>query len=388
MRGLSTSTRALSLLLGAAALFLSPGHPQAQPRSIQDLAAAFDALPRVVIYTAREIVTLDPARPTARAVAVVGDRILAVGSLEELVAAAGGQPHTVDRTFADRVIVPGFIAQHDHPLLAGLTMTAEIIAIEDWVLPQGTAKAAKGRAEYLRRLGEASARLQDPEAALVTWGYHQYFHGKLGKADLDAVSATRPIIVWHRSAHEFYLNGAAERRYGVTRAWFDGLPASAKAQADFAGAHYWEQGAFAVAPRLAPALAAPERIRAGLEFVKAYYHSNGVTLGCEPGGLASKKLQDAQNAVLSDPSSPFRFYFIVDGKSVTGAFKDDQVISESEKFLGWGRGMTAFLPRQVKLFADGAIFSQAMQVKGGYADGHGGEWMMDPGFFARTMRVY
>jgi len=31
-------------------------------------------------------------------------------------------------------VVPGFIAQHDHPLLAALTMTSEIIAIEDWVL--------------------------------------------------------------------------------------------------------------------------------------------------------------------------------------------------------------------------------------------------------------
>jgi hypothetical protein len=50
--------------------------------------------------------------------------------------------------------------------------------------------------------------------------------------------------------------------------------------------------------------------------------------------------------------------------------------------------MTAYLPKQVKLFADGAIFSQAMQVTAGYTDGHKGEWMMDPDFFARTMKVY
>jgi hypothetical protein len=50
--------------------------------------------------------------------------------------------------------------------------------------------------------------------------------------------------------------------------------------------------------------------------------------------------------------------------------------------------MTAYLPRQVKLFADGAIFSQAMQMRDGYSDGHKGEWMMDPEFFARTMQVY
>jgi predicted amidohydrolase YtcJ len=318
----------------------------------------------------------------------VGDRILATGTLDELTAAAGNQPFRIDTTFADQVIVPGFIAQHDHPLLAALTMTSEIIAIEDWVLPQGTSKAAKSREEYLERLAEAEAGINDPDELLLTWGYHQYFHGELTKANLDAVSTTRPIIVWHRSAHEFYLNSAAEERFGVTREWFDALPESAKQQSDFENGHYWEQGWFAVMPKTAAALASPARLRAGLEFVKSYYHANGVTLGCEPGGIASKTAQDAQNAVLSDSSSPFRFYFIPDGKSITGAFPDDKVAEESEKFLSWGQGMTAYLPMQVKLFADGAIFSQAMQVTRGYSDGHTGEWMMDPDLFARSFRVY
>ncbi|MFO1399280.1 MAG: amidohydrolase [Burkholderiales bacterium] len=367
---------------------LLAGSAFAEEASLQDIAVAAEALPEIVIYQAREIVTLDPARPTARAVAVVGDRILAVGELGDLTAAAGKQAYRIDTTFADKVVVPGFIAQHDHPLLAALTMTSAIIAIEDWVLPQGTSKAAKSRTEYLERLAKANADMKDPNEALLTWGFHQYFHGELRKADLDRISATRPIIVWHRSAHEFYLNTAAEKKYGVTREWFDKQSDSIRKQSDFPNGHYWEQGAFGVLPLIGPAIAAPERLRAGLEFVKGYYHANGVTLGCEPGGLASKKLQDAQNAVLSDASSPFRFYFIVDGKSVTGAFKDDQVIAESEKFLGWGQGMTAYLPKQVKLFADGAIFSQAMQVRDGYKDGHKGEWMMDPAFFARTFRVY
>jgi predicted amidohydrolase YtcJ len=372
----------------AAAMALLADSASAEEASLQDIAAAAPTLPEIVIYQAREIVTLDPAKPTSRAVAVVGDRILAVGELDELTAAAGKQAYRVDTTFADKVVVPGFIAQHDHPLLAALTMTSTIIAIEDWVLPQGTSKAAKSRDDYLKRLAEANANLKDPNEVLLTWGYHQYFHGELKKADLDKISPTRPIIVWHRSAHEFYLNTAAEKKYKVTKEWFEKQSDSIKKQSDFPNAHYWEQGAFGVMPLIASAIATPERLRSGLQFVRNYYHANGVTLGCEPGGLASKKLQDAQNGVLSDPSSPFRFYFIVDGKSVTGAFKDDQVVTESEKFLGWGQGMTAYLPKQVKLFADGAIFSQAMQVRDGYKDGHKGEWMMDPDFFARTMKVY
>ena len=179
--------------------------------TLQDLASALPAQPSIVIYQAREIVTLDPAKPTARAVAVVGDRILATGSVEELKVAAGTQPYTVSTVFADQVIVPGFIAQHDHPLLAAFTMTSEIIAIEDWVLSAGVRPAAKSRSDYLKKLAAANARMKDPDELLLTWGYHQYFHGSLVKADLDAISATRPIIVWHRSAHEFFVNSAAEK---------------------------------------------------------------------------------------------------------------------------------------------------------------------------------
>lgn len=219
----------------------------AQEASMQDLGDALAAPPPpVVIYSAKEIVTLDPARPSVTAVAVAGDQIVATGSLDQVRAALGRRPFRLDATFANQVIVPGLIAQHDHPLLAGLTMTSEIIAIEDWVLPQGTARAARNQTEYLQRLRQANDRMQDPAALLLTWGYHQYFHGQLRKADLDAISSTRPIIVWHRSAHEVHLNSAAERKYGITREWFDSLPASPRQQSDFANAHYWEQGVFAV----------------------------------------------------------------------------------------------------------------------------------------------
>jgi predicted amidohydrolase YtcJ len=359
-----------------------------EAKSLQDMAAATASLPSATIYTAKEIVTLDPSKPKAGAVAVVGSRILGVGSLEELKKAARDQPYVVDTRFANKVIVPGFIAQHDHPFLAALAMTSEIIAIEDWVLPSGTVPAAKDHDDYIKRLTEAHAKLEDPEAVLLTWGFHQYFHGKLSRADLDKISATRPILVWHRSCHEFYLNGAAMKKFGVTKDWYDKLKGSAKEQSNFEEGHFWEQGMFAVLPLIAPAVFTPQRLDEGLHFVAEYFHANGITVGCEPGGLLSKPLQDAQNAVFSDPSTPFRYYYIADGKSITTAHADDQVIPETEKLLTWGQGNTAYVAKQVKLFADGAIYSQAMQVREPYTDGHKGEWMMDLDFFERSFRVY
>jgi hypothetical protein len=58
------------------------------------------------------------------------------------------------------VIVPGFISQHDHPVLSALTLASEVLSIEDWVLPSGTIPAVKTKADFLRRLADAEERLR------------------------------------------------------------------------------------------------------------------------------------------------------------------------------------------------------------------------------------
>jgi predicted amidohydrolase YtcJ len=46
------------------------------------------------------------------------------------------------------------------------------------------------------------------------------------------------------------------------------------------------------------------------------------------------------------------------------------------------------LPNQIKLFADGAIYSQLMQTREPYLDGRHGEWIMQPEEFANAFRIY
>lgn len=379
------------VLVGGAgvALLGSLGKAAGQTRSLSDLGAAVVPLPEVTVFTAREIVTLDPDRPTAEAVAVVNGRILLVGTFDEVRRTLRGQRHAVDTTFADKVIVPGFIAQHDHPVLAALTMSSDILSIEDWTLPGGTTPALRDRDDFKARLAEAVAAKSDPEEPVFTWGYHPAFYGPLTRADLDAISTTRPILVWGRSCHEFMLNSAAMERAGITAAGVDALAPSEKAQSDFEAGHFWEQGLFAVLPRIAPMVATPERLRTGLEVTRDYMHAKGITLGNEPGGILSKPVQDAVNAVFSSPDMPFRWSFMVDAKSMVAAYGDDaQVLAETEKLAGWYGGMTSLLGKRAKLFADGAIYSQLMQVREPYLDGHEGEWMMDKALFDRAFRIY
>ena len=59
---------------------------------------------------------MNPAIPSAEAVAVRGDRILGVGPLDEL---ARWGDHRVDTTFRDQVLAPGFVEAHSHVMSGG-----------------------------------------------------------------------------------------------------------------------------------------------------------------------------------------------------------------------------------------------------------------------------
>jgi hypothetical protein len=243
--------------------------------------------------------------------------------------------------------------------------------------------------DFIDRLTAAVAARTVPDDPVLTWGYHPAFFGPLTRAELDAISATRPILVWGRSCHEFFLNTATLERGGLTREAYNAFPDSAKAQSSFEDGHFWEQGMFALLPYIATMVASPERLQAGLELSRDYMHAKGITIGNEPGGILSKPVQDGVNAVFSGPDMPFRWSFMPDGKSMVGMYADDaQVIAETEKLASWYGGMTSMTSMQVKLFADGAIYSQLMQVRDPYLDGHTGEWMMEREVFERAFRVY
>ena len=56
------------------------------------------------IYSAKKIITMNPARPEATRVAVRDGKMLGAGSLAEL---EGWGDYTLDERFANKVIMPG-----------------------------------------------------------------------------------------------------------------------------------------------------------------------------------------------------------------------------------------------------------------------------------------
>ena len=68
------------------------------------------------------VITMDPSRPQAEAVAIGGGRILEVGSNADVRGWINGG--AVVRDLAGQTLLPGFYDSHNHMLLTGLNLAA------------------------------------------------------------------------------------------------------------------------------------------------------------------------------------------------------------------------------------------------------------------------
>ena len=348
------------------------------------------------VFTAKLVITMDRNRTNAEAVAVRDGRIVAVGSLGAVRVALGAQPYIVDGRFADAVLITGLIDQHLHPLLGASTLTSEVIAPEDWVLPTRTYWAAADSNEYDERLHEAHLRLASGEW-LFSWGYHQLWHGEMNRTRLDAITGQRPTAIWQRSCHEWFLNTAAINALGITVESMAGRGA-ASSQVDVSRGHFWENGwMILLSPLLMPRFLTQARFRKGLAQLVDYLHMNGVTAINEPGIAWKTEPWNLYQEILGADDVPFTTTFLVDGRNqcVKGIDPIDAVLDAQKQVARAPSGKVCMVPGQVKLFADGAIVSQLMQMRDGYLDAEGnhnphhhGEWIMDPADLRRYFDVY
>ena len=168
------------------------------------------------IYSARKILTMNPRRPEATHVAVREGRVLGTGTLEEL---AGWGDHELDDRFADKVIVPGFVEGHCHSW-EGAAWEDTYLGFFDRTAPDGVVhKGLKSIDDVVERFRASEARNSDSDRAAMGWGFDPiFFDGRrMVAADLDRVSATRPVVVMHQSGHIVNVNSEVLRRAGISR---------------------------------------------------------------------------------------------------------------------------------------------------------------------------
>lgn len=173
------------------------------------------------VFAAREILTMDPTRPRATHVAVRDGRILAVGGADCAVPWGGGR---VDDRFRDAVLTPGLIEGHSH-VLTGTMWRYPYVGYHDRTDHEGRLwKGVRSTADVVAVLKRAEADMQArgaaPDEPMLAWGYDPVFFGGddwLGKAHLDRVSSTRPIVIQHITLHLLTANSPALALAGYDR---------------------------------------------------------------------------------------------------------------------------------------------------------------------------
>jgi len=182
----SKSRREFLGSLGAAALFPWQG-----------------ARPQTVLYNGN-VLTGDPRRPRAQAIAIADGRFIALGSSREVRAAADARATQVD--LGGSTVLPGFIDAHTHPAVAGRMHLRQV----DCDL--------RSIAAIKQAVRERAARTPPGQWVLgFKYDDTKTAEGRpLTRADLDEAAPEHPVHVSHRGGHTAYVNSLAFKAAGVT----------------------------------------------------------------------------------------------------------------------------------------------------------------------------
>jgi predicted amidohydrolase YtcJ len=155
-----------------------------------------------VIYNAR-ILTLNPAQPSASAVAIDRGRVVLVGNDQEVLSQAGEKAEKHD--LVGRTIWPGLTDAHIH--LQNYAFALQMIDCE-----------TPTRAECLRRVAEKAG--QSAPGAWVRghgWNQNNWPEGFGTVKELDEAAPANPVFLTAKSLHAAWANSAALRAAGISR---------------------------------------------------------------------------------------------------------------------------------------------------------------------------
>jgi predicted amidohydrolase YtcJ len=158
-----------------------------------------------LVFSNGKIVTVDDRFTVAQAIAIKGDRIVAVGSSEEISRLAGPGTRTID--LRGRTVIPGLIDNHLHLLRAGNTWELEL----RW----DGVDSRKTAIDMLR----ARAKGVGPGGWVFNiggWATAQFTDDRkpFTLAELDSIAPDNPVAL-QESYYQVFLNTRALKEFGI-----------------------------------------------------------------------------------------------------------------------------------------------------------------------------
>jgi len=319
----------------------------------------------------------DAAGRRATAICWAGDRVLAVGRDDEILALGGAGTRVVD--LGGRAVLPGFVEPHAHPFWEGLVAGMALLAGRD-------------RRAALRALPAAAQGLPPDAWLLARYDPTAWDDPRdPTRDDLDRAVPDRPVLLTHVSGHAVAAGSLALALAGVRSASPD-VPGRATVERDRAGEptgvvrgpDAWDRIASALPPP------APAEGAAALARAAARLAADGVTAVADADVGATAGLSAelaAWSAAMADGSMPLAVS-LLPGLVRLAAGPDDPVPPPAEVAADLDAAVRGRVRlSHVKLKADGALTTHTAWLAAPYADApHGGGPVHEPAALAARIR--
>ena len=192
----------LGLALTIGVLSAAAARPTVQQQPVQ---------PADLVLTNGKVVTVEDDLPEAQAIAMRGDRIIALGRAADMQPFVGPATQVVD--LKGQLVIPGFVEGHAHFTGVGeAQLNLKLMPTTSWE-------------QIVSMVGDAAKRAK-PGEWIIGRGWHQEkwtsrptpnVEGFPTHASLDAVSPGNPVLLTHASGHASFVNAKAMEVSDINR---------------------------------------------------------------------------------------------------------------------------------------------------------------------------
>ena len=167
--------------------------------------------PATLVLRNGKVVTVEAAMPEAQAIAVRGDRIVAVGTNQAIQAYVGPATEVID--LRGQLAIPGLVESHGHFMGLGQSkLTLDLMDVKDW--------------DEIVAMVAAAAKQAKPGEWILGRGWHQEKWASAPKPNIEGfpfhdalskVSPNNPVMLTHASGHATFVNAKAMAAANLTR---------------------------------------------------------------------------------------------------------------------------------------------------------------------------
>ena len=244
--------------------------------------ASADERSATLIVVGGRVWTAEAGAPWAEAVAIRGDRILAVGSRREIEALANQETQVVDA--AGGLVTPGFVDAHVHLFDGGRNLKS--VQLRD----------ADSQREFVDRIAEYVATLEPGQWVLGGDWDHTLWGGELPARDwIDAATPDNPVWIQRLDGHMALANSLALEQAGVDDSAV--VPEGGAIERDSSSriTGLLRDNAMSLVEHAVPRPTARQLLEE-LQAATAYLHANGVTCVGHMGSLEELRALRAARA--------------------------------------------------------------------------------------------